>query len=187
MPAGLLSGKRVLVTGASRGIGAAIAESCAAEGAELLLTARSSDRLQEARRRPCDLPEESQPVGSVQVVTRSTVGFLLPAEALRGPLCRHRWPSGAVQQGRPCAAACRATSPTLSPSIAWRLRCFGRTLKVGAQHAQLAGFGFPRSPLLCSAMSSFKHMLPLRCLGVDVLVNNAGTGAGNQDILTGWC
>jgi NAD(P)-dependent dehydrogenase (short-subunit alcohol dehydrogenase family) len=40
---GRLSGKSVIVTGASRGIGAAAAEAMAAEGAALLLLARSSD------------------------------------------------------------------------------------------------------------------------------------------------
>ena len=40
---GLLSDKTVVVTGASRGIGAAAAEAMAAEGASLLLLARSSD------------------------------------------------------------------------------------------------------------------------------------------------
>jgi len=45
----LLTGKVVLVTGASKGNGAAVAERCAGEGAGLILTARSVDKLQEVR------------------------------------------------------------------------------------------------------------------------------------------
>jgi NAD(P)-dependent dehydrogenase (short-subunit alcohol dehydrogenase family) len=41
-----LAGKKVLITGASKGIGAAIAESFAAEGAHLLLNARNSEMLE---------------------------------------------------------------------------------------------------------------------------------------------
>src|SRR6478752_7527549 len=40
-----LRGKRVLITGASKGIGAAAAEAFAEEGANLLLAARSGDQL----------------------------------------------------------------------------------------------------------------------------------------------
>lgn len=40
-----LKGRRVLITGASRGIGRAIAASFAAEGCRLLLVARSADGL----------------------------------------------------------------------------------------------------------------------------------------------
>ncbi|HMM77584.1 MAG TPA: SDR family NAD(P)-dependent oxidoreductase [Gammaproteobacteria bacterium] len=46
-----LLGKTVLVTGASRGIGAAIAEACAAEGANLALCARRPEALDEVAAR----------------------------------------------------------------------------------------------------------------------------------------
>ncbi|OXM61709.1 SDR family NAD(P)-dependent oxidoreductase [Amycolatopsis vastitatis] len=45
-PIGLLTGKVVLITGASRGIGAAAARLFAAEGAAVVLAARTSDALQ---------------------------------------------------------------------------------------------------------------------------------------------
>lgn len=44
-----LSGKKILVTGASSGIGRCIAVACAKMGAEVCITARSKERLQETR------------------------------------------------------------------------------------------------------------------------------------------
>lgn len=45
----LLHGKCALITGASKGIGSAIAEAFAREGAELVLVGRSEDSLQEVQ------------------------------------------------------------------------------------------------------------------------------------------
>lgn len=45
----LLSGKTVLITGASRGIGLAIAQTFAAQGATLVLTARNTDALNDLK------------------------------------------------------------------------------------------------------------------------------------------
>jgi len=45
-----LAGQRALITGASRGVGAAIARAFAAAGAEVVITARNLERLEEVRR-----------------------------------------------------------------------------------------------------------------------------------------
>lgn len=44
---GLLAGKRCFITGANRGIGKAIAETFAREGASLALLARNKEKLEE--------------------------------------------------------------------------------------------------------------------------------------------
>jgi len=59
-----LNGKRALVTGASKGIGAATALTLAAEGCNLVLVARSADRMAELKRRIA----EAHPAVDVRVI-----------------------------------------------------------------------------------------------------------------------
>lgn len=67
-----LAGRRLLLTGASRGIGAALADAFAARGAELLLVARPSAQLDDVARRtggtalPCDLSDLAALPGLVE-------------------------------------------------------------------------------------------------------------------------
>jgi dihydroanticapsin dehydrogenase len=71
-----LAGKVALITGSSRGIGKAIAELFAKEGASVVITAKNQDRLQKTAKDlggvlsvPADIRKESE----VQVVIRKTI------------------------------------------------------------------------------------------------------------------
>lgn len=122
-----IEGARVLLTGASRGIGAALADALAVRGAELKLVARESVQLREVAERtggaayPCDLSDASalpdlvEAVGPVDVLINnagvSDCGWFLDrtleevdqvlAVNLRAPvhLCRLVIP-GMVERGR---------------------------------------------------------------------------------------
>jgi NAD(P)-dependent dehydrogenase (short-subunit alcohol dehydrogenase family) len=63
-----LEGRRILVTGASSGIGRAIAQRCVEEGARVLATGRRADALEEldgVRRYACDLRDPGAPASCV--------------------------------------------------------------------------------------------------------------------------
>ena len=72
-PSGTFAGKVAVVTGASRGIGAATAKALAAEGASVALAARSEDRLRE-------LADEIWVMGGRAIAVPTDVG---DADAIR--------------------------------------------------------------------------------------------------------
>ena len=57
-------GKKVLITGASQGIGAATARIMGAEGADLILVARNIERLEETRRSILETSDVSVQIAS---------------------------------------------------------------------------------------------------------------------------
>lgn len=76
---GRLKHKRVLITGASRGIGFGIARACAAEGADLLLNARDPVRLEEAARELRDATGVNVDIAACDVTDAAAVEHMVAA------------------------------------------------------------------------------------------------------------
>jgi NAD(P)-dependent dehydrogenase (short-subunit alcohol dehydrogenase family) len=78
-----MTGKRVLITGASRGIGAAAARAFAAQGAQVALAARSGAAVEELAREigasalavPCDVADYAQVEAAVQATVNAFGGL----------------------------------------------------------------------------------------------------------------
>jgi NAD(P)-dependent dehydrogenase (short-subunit alcohol dehydrogenase family) len=74
----VLEGRRILVTGASSGIGRAVAELCAAQGARVLATGRRAEALEQlegVRRFACDLLERGAPEACVAACVEGMGGL----------------------------------------------------------------------------------------------------------------
>src|SRR3954469_16374967 len=77
-----LSGKLALVTGASRGIGAATAEALAAEGAHVILVARTASALEEVEQKIHE-PGGSATIAPLDLTQGESIGKLAAAVAER--------------------------------------------------------------------------------------------------------
>jgi NAD(P)-dependent dehydrogenase (short-subunit alcohol dehydrogenase family) len=91
-----LSGKRVLVTGASHGIGLGISEGFAAEGCHLVLTARSADLLEKAASSLLKLGAASVTVHACDLAAPGATTALVSAAGAVDVLVNN---AGAVPQG----------------------------------------------------------------------------------------
>lgn len=123
-----LSGKTILVTGASRGIGAAIAEAAASHGAHMILTARTVAGLEEIEER-IHRAGGTATIAPLDLLDGESIGRLAVAVS-------QRWDrlDGLVLNA--------ATLGTLSAVPAIDPKEFARvlTLNVGAQAALLSAF-----------------------------------------------
>jgi short-subunit dehydrogenase len=130
-----LSGQTILVTGASRGIGAAIAEATAAAGAHVILTARTAKALEEVEER-IHQAGGTATIAPLDLTDGDSIGRLAAAVS-------QRWErlDGLVLNA--------ATLGTLSAVPAIDPKEFAKvlTLNVGAQAALIAAF----DPLLRAA------------------------------------
>jgi NAD(P)-dependent dehydrogenase (short-subunit alcohol dehydrogenase family) len=112
-----LAGRVVLITGASRGLGAALAVACAAEGARLVLTARTRGALEEVDDRVRAAGGEPATLVPLDLAKPESVDPLGPAL-----LDRHGRLDG--------FAACAADLGTLGPAAQVDPRTFARVLAV---------------------------------------------------------
>ncbi len=124
----LFAGRIALVTGASRGIGAAVAEKLASEGAHVVLTARTAKDLEDIEQRIFDAGG-SATIAPLDLVENGSIDRLAAA-------LRERWGKADVM------VLNAAMLGTLSPVPVIDGAEFNRvlTLNLLAQHAMLAAF-----------------------------------------------
>ncbi len=113
----LLAGRVILVTGASRGLGAALAVACAAEGARLVLTARTRGALEE-------VDDRVRAAGGEPAT-------LVPLDLAKPELVDPLGPAVHQRHGRLDGfAACAADLGTLGPTAQVDPKTFARVLAV---------------------------------------------------------
>jgi NAD(P)-dependent dehydrogenase (short-subunit alcohol dehydrogenase family) len=162
----VLEGRRILVTGASSGIGRAVAQRCVAESARVLATGRRAEALDEldgVRRFACDLLEPGAPEACVAECVRLLGGLDGVVHA-----------AGTVLRGEdPRSSSDEQIGAMLEANLALPLRVaraslgtLGRGGSIVLLSSQLGRIGAPGYVSYCAAKGGVDALV--RALAVDV-------------------
>ena len=162
----MLDGRRILVTGASSGIGRAVAELCVAQGARVLATGRRAEALDEldgVRRFACDLLEPGAPEACVAACVEGMDGLDGVVHA-----------AGTVLRGEdPRSTPDAQIDDVLGTNLALPLRvaraalgALGRGGSIVLLSSQLGRIGAPGYASYCAAKGGVDALV--RALAVDV-------------------
>jgi NAD(P)-dependent dehydrogenase (short-subunit alcohol dehydrogenase family) len=162
----MLEGRRILVTGASSGIGRAIALRCLAEGARVLATGRRAEALDEldgAEAHVCDLRESGAAEGCVARAVES-FGGLDGAVHAAGTVLRGQDPRGSSDEEIDAVLLANLAVPQRVARAA--LGALGRGGSLVLISSQLGRIGAPGYASYCAAKGGVDALV--RSLAVDV-------------------
>ena len=162
----LLEGRRILVTGASSGIGRAIAQRCIAEGAGVLATGRRAEALAElegAETYACDLLEPGAPEACVAAAV-ARLGGLDGVVHAAGTVLRGQDPRGSSDAEIDGILVANLAVPQCVARAA--LGALGQGGSLVLISSQLARIGAPGYASYCAAKGGIDALV--RALAVDV-------------------
>jgi NAD(P)-dependent dehydrogenase (short-subunit alcohol dehydrogenase family) len=174
-----LGGKRAIVTGASRGIGKAIALALANEGVDVALVARSPDALRAAAaeltqasgRRVIAVAGDTGDDQSVRAIVEKAVGELGGIEILVNNAAT---PGGAG----PASRISEVVSQTLLDDVNVKVAGYLRTAQAAAPHLIESGWGRIISIGGLAARSSGQYFASVRNAAVSALTKNLADELG---------
>jgi 3-oxoacyl-[acyl-carrier protein] reductase len=187
-----IDGRRALVTGASRGLGRAIAVSLAGEGAKVVAVARSRERLEELaastpsgrgsiRARPCDLSDAAAIEALTDILAETDILVLNTGGPPPGPVTATSDSTWTTQFEAMFLSAVRLTRLALA---GMRARSFGRIIAVvsSAVVQPLPNLGV--SNAICLALVGWAKTLAGEVAGSGITVNCVAPGRIATDRVT---
>jgi len=197
MPDAELAGKNAIVTGASRGLGLAIAEALGQAGANLLLVARSAEALAETRHRalaagapeahifPADLEQNSAPEAILTEARRGwpRLDILVNNAAIVGPIGK-LWENDWDQWRRTIAVNLLAPVALCRLAVPWMAQTGGGTIiNLSGGGATKARPHFSAYGTAKAALVRFSETLAEETAAHNIRVNCVAPGAMNTAML----